>query len=201
MILHKILEFFLRFFFLPISGTKIFDSEKIPREGGCILYSNHLSLWDPFMMHYACLPRFPRVMAKAELFKIPVIRGAIRSLKAFPVDRGTGDTSAIRAACDVLKEGHVLGIFPEGTRSKTGELGEMKQGTAMIAARAEVPMVPMYILNRYKWFGKTRIVVGDPFTIADIMTEKGLSRKEALRASTEFMCEKLMELKEIAEKL
>jgi len=201
MILHKILEIFLRFFFLPFSGTKLFDCEKLPKEGGCILYSNHISMWDPFMMHYACLPRFPRLMAKAELFRIPVLRAAVKALKAFPVDRGNSDTAAIRAACEVLKEGHVLGIYPEGTRSKTGELGELKQGTAMIAARADVPMVPMFIHRPYRWFGKTRIVVGDPFTISDIMEEKQLSRKEALRASTEFMRDKLLELREIADKL
>lgn len=201
MILHKILEFFLKIFFIPLSGTKLYDCEKIPREGGCIVYSNHISIWDAFMMHYVCLPRFPRLMAKKELFKIPVIRAAIRSLKAFPVDRQNTDTSTIRTACDVLKEGHVLGIFPEGTRSKTGELGELKQGTAMIASRADVPMVPMYVHNRYRWFGKTRIVVGDPFTLGDIMEEKGLTRKEALRASTEVMRDKLLELREIAEQL
>ena len=201
MILHKILEIFLKIFFLPLTGTKLYDCEKIPRQGGCILYSNHLSIWDAFVMHYVCLPRFPHLMAKAELFKIPVIRAAIRSLKAFPVDRGNTDTAAIRTACEILKEGHVLGIFPEGTRSKTGELGELKHGTAMIAARADVPMVPMYVYKHYKLFGKTRVVVGDPFTLADIMESKGLSRKEALRVSTEVMRDKLLELKEIAEQL
>ncbi len=201
MILRYILKIFLQFFFLPFSGTKLFDCEKIPAEGGCILYSNHISMWDPFMLHYACYPRFPRLMAKAELFKIPVVRAAIKYLRAFPVDRGNSDTSAIRAACELLKEGHILGIYPEGTRSKTGEMGEFKQGTAMIAARADVPMVPMYIHRKYRWFGKTRIVVGDPFTVSDIMNEKGLSRKEALRASTDFMRDKLLELKEIADKL
>ena len=201
MILHKILEWFLRFLFLPISGTKLYDCEKIPRTGGCILYSNHLSIWDAFVMHYVCLPRFPHLMAKAELFKIPIIRGAIKSLRAFPVDRGNSDTSAIRTACEVLKEGHVLGIFPEGTRSKTGELGELKPGTAMIASRADVPMVPMFVHRPYRWFGKTRIVVGDAFTLADIMEEKSMTRKEALRFSTEYMRDKLLELREIADQL
>lgn len=201
MILHKILECFMRFLFLPLTGTKLFDCEKIPATGGCILYSNHISNWDVFIMHYACLPRFPRLMAKAELFRIPVLRRVVKYLKAFPVDRGNSDTSAIRTACEVLKEGHVLGIYPEGTRSKTGELGELKQGTAMIAARADVPMVPMYIHRPYQWFGKTRVVVGDPFTVADIMEERALSRKEALRASTDYMREKLLELREIADKL
>jgi len=199
--LHKLLEFFLRYIFFPLTGTKLYGCENIPKECGCIVYGNHISNWDPFLMHYACLPRVPRLMAKVELFKIPVLRAAVKALKAFPVDRGHADTAAIRSACDTLKEGEILGIYPEGTRSKTGELGEFKQGTAMIASRADVPMVPMYVCGKYKLFGKTVAIVGEPFTMADIMEEKGLTRREAMKVSTEYMREKLLVLKENAEKL
>lgn len=201
MILHKILEIFLRILFIPLTGGKFFDCDKIPKTGACILYSNHISLWDPFMMHYACLPRIPKLMAKVQLFKLPLIRGAIKSMGAFPVDRGHGDTAAIRTACEVLREGEILGIYPEGTRVKTGEIGEFKPGTAMIASRANVPMIPMYVHGKYRLFAKPRFVIGDPFTLEDIQQEKGIGRREALRVAAEVMREKILELKEIAEKL
>lgn len=71
-------------------------------------------------------------MAKAELFEIPVLKHVIRWLKAFPVSRGTGDTTAIETAMQVIRDGEVLGLFPEGTRSKDGNLLRFKSGLALI---------------------------------------------------------------------
>lgn len=199
--LHKFLEVIVGKIIFSLCGVKFYDTDKIPQQGACVLYSNHLSLWDPFLMHMATLPRIPKLMAKKELFQHTVLRKCIENLGAFPVDRGQGDIGAVRTACEVLREGHILGIYPEGTRSKTGALGELQPGAAMIASRVDVPLIPMYITGKIRLFGSTRVIVGEPITIKAIQEERGLKNREAIRTATEIMGEKLLELKGIAEKL
>lgn len=199
--LHKFLEIVVGKMMFPLCGVKYYETDKIPAEGGCVLYSNHLSIWDPFLMHMAALPRIPKLMAKKELFDHKLLRKCVENLGAFPVDRGHGDIGAIRTACEVLNEGHIMGIYPEGTRSKTGEMGEFLLGAAMIASRADVPLVPMYISGKIRLFGKTRVIVGDPFKVSEIQEQQGLKSREAVRATTAVMREKLLELKGITGQL
>lgn len=118
--------------------------ENIPQEGGAIIAANHISLWDPPLVGTA-FKRHIHFMAKEELFKIPLITPIIKVLKAFPVKRGTADRAAIRNALSLLGQGELLGLFPEGTRSKTGELGKPEPGIAMIALKANVPIIPAAI--------------------------------------------------------
>lgn len=139
--------------------------EHVPREGAHIVASNHISMVDiPLMM--TLLPRRPSILAKAELFK-PVIRRFWRWGDAIPVRRGGADRAALRAAQDRLTAGIPFGIFPEGTRIRTGALAEAKAGTGMIALRARAPVVPMAITgsdqvlrgNRPHPFRRPRVVV------------------------------------------
>ncbi|WP_336771834.1 lysophospholipid acyltransferase family protein [Paenibacillus sp. MMO-58] len=141
--------------------------ENIPREGSVILCSNHISLLDPPAVGIR-VPRKVHYMAKAELFKIPVFGPLIRAWGAFPVKRGVGK-DAIRSALNLLGEGKVMGIFPEGTRNSDGVAA--KKGAAMIAYRSGAAIIPVAVVGHYKLFRKMRVFYGKPVDISAIINE------------------------------
>lgn len=144
-IFYIICRFFLyvflkMFFFFKTTGRK-----NLPRRGGCIIASNHLSYFDPIVLSVAS-PRILSFMAKQELFeKGWFFPGLIRALNAFPLQRGSADMKSIRFAINTLKNGGTLIIFPEGTRSKEGKVIEPQAGVSMLAAKANVPVIPTLI--------------------------------------------------------
>ena len=110
--------------------------EHIPQDAktGFILSSNHISLADPIFVALKVKPRV-YFMAKEELFQNRFFGWLIRKLGAFPVDRNSGDIGAIHYATELVSKKNVLGIFPEGTRSRTGAMGRIKPGISIIAAQ------------------------------------------------------------------
>jgi 1-acyl-sn-glycerol-3-phosphate acyltransferase len=131
--------FFLR---LTIEGK-----EHVPMEGGCIIACNHTLGPDYVILGYAS-PRQVYYMAKAEIFAYhPWVARLVSDLGAFPVHRGKGDSDAIERAIDVVRAGHVLGMFPEGTRSRTGALQPAKTGVARIALGSGASIVPAVVIN------------------------------------------------------
>ena len=148
---YKLTRFIFKIFFGILFRPKIIGIENIPAEGGFILSANHVSNWDPpFLGTFA--GREVCFMAKEELFKNPVFSAAIRKLHAFPVKRDSADKNAIKNAVKILKGGNCLGIFPEGTRSKTGNLGKAESGVSLIAAMTKAPIIPAAIINTEKIF-------------------------------------------------
>jgi len=144
----------------------------IPRDQGVILASNHLSSSDPTMLAAAIYPRWPKCMAKIELFQKPGVGFFFALSGAFPVKRFDADLGALREAERLLAQGEILGMFPEGHRSDTGALIEAHLGTALIALRSGAPVVPVAITGserfRHGWrvfFQRpsVRIVFGQPF--------------------------------------
>lgn len=146
--------------------------ENIPHHGGYILAGNHVSAMDPTVVCLGVRPRWGKLhfMAKAELFDIWGLRVIIRWLCAFPVARGKGDQTAIHTAYQVLEEGEILGIFPEGTRSKDGELLRFKSGLALIAGHTQSPILPVVITYSPKKSFRSRVVVryGKPLSIEEL---------------------------------
>ncbi|MCD6310507.1 MAG: 1-acyl-sn-glycerol-3-phosphate acyltransferase [Candidatus Eremiobacteraeota bacterium] len=143
-------------------GLKVEDLENLPPEGGVILACNHTSYLDPPVLGSA-VDRKVYFMAKSELFKIPVLGTIIRWLDAFPVIRGKPDRKAIRRAEELLASGEVIGIFPEGTRHTTGEIGEPEPGTALISLRTGKPVIPVAIKGTNKFpFACIRVKIGKP---------------------------------------
>jgi len=147
--LYSFLKIVLYYFFRIFFRLKIIGSEHIPISGGAIFAANHISLWDPPVIS-AAATRSINFMAKEELFSIPGFKWIITKLKAFPVRRGTADRTAIKYAISLLKSGEILGVFPEGTRSTTGELGKPEPGIGMIALKAGVPIIPVAITGTNK---------------------------------------------------
>lgn len=119
--------------------------ENVPLTGPLVLASNHISLLDPPAVG-GDIDRIVRFMAKEELF-VPILGTLWRIWGAFPVKRGGADRSAIKMGIDVLNDGQCLAIFPEGTRSKTGELGKAQPGALMMASKARAPIVPACIIG------------------------------------------------------
>lgn len=95
--------------------------------------------------------------------KIPVLGWLLGKAGVFAVARGKSDIGAVKRSLKCLKDGDKLLIFPEGTRSRDGDLGEGKTGVAMMALRTNAPIVPIYIPAKKKWFGRTPVVFGEPF--------------------------------------
>ena len=148
-ILYRLVKTLLYYFLKAFFRYEIIGAENIPVSGGVIIASNHISLWDPPVVG-AGAARPIHFMAKEELFAIPGLKWIIPKINAFPVRRGAADRTAIRHAISLLQKGEVLGVFPEGTRSKTGMLGKPEPGIAMIALKAGVPIIPAAIIGTNK---------------------------------------------------
>ena len=121
---------------------QIYGVEQVPQQGGLIVVANHASDFDPPIVSN-CVCRPVSYMAKEELFKIPVLKQAIRAYGAYPVKRGSADRSAIRAALQQLENGWAVGVFLQGTRTPDACIPEPKLGAAMLAAKAQVPLLPV----------------------------------------------------------
>lgn len=118
--------------------------ENIPENEGVIIASNHRSYADPVLLTMY-MKKPVRYMAKEELFKNKLFGAFIKMLGAFPVRRGKGDMQIIEDSVDIIKQGHNLVIFPEGTRAKENKVGKGKTGVAMIAAKAGADVLPVGI--------------------------------------------------------
>ena len=170
-----------------ILAFEVEGDEKVPEKGPLIVAANHSRFFDPVFVSMA-VPRRVRWMAKKELFAFP-FAGFFYFLGTFPVDRKGGGRAALRTAVQLLAEGRVLGIFPEGTRRKEGASPEAKSGTAVIAARSGAPVLPVFAgaipgpAARLRG-EKFRVYVGDPMTIDNFT--KG--REGHRRAAEEILC-------------
>jgi 1-acyl-sn-glycerol-3-phosphate acyltransferase len=176
------------------------DAGAIPRSGPVILASNHISNADAVLIGAWLTPRLGRRihwLGKKEMFEWPVVGWMARNGGVVPVDRGGADVEAFRLAQRVLDAGHVLMVFPEGTRSPTGELQVPKDGLAMLALRSGATIVPIGVSNTDRVWPKGRFLprpgkhatmrIGEPFRLADVLPE-GLDRRaQKAEATTAIM--------------
>jgi 1-acyl-sn-glycerol-3-phosphate acyltransferase len=171
--------------------------EHVP-EGGFVLAANHNSNFDPWPLGMTLFPRrFLRFMGKSELFWTP-LKQFITACGAFPVRRGERDLEAILTATELCREGHVVVMFPEGTRRKKGlrkkREARAHTGAARIALEAGVPLIPAAITgtDRLGRLGRLRVAYGPPIPFDDlgdaedaprVATERLMQSIEALEAS------------------
>ena len=158
---------------------------------GFILACNHVSDFDPVMLGMA-FPKRIRYMAKEELFRVPVLGPIVRGLGAFPVARGKGDTGAISQAAEIVREGGVLGIFPEGGRSRDGKLHKIKSGTAVVASQTGADIVPACIVYEpRRLFRRRRVTIRIGEAIPNEALGIAERSKSELRAANALLGERI----------
>lgn len=146
--------------FRILTGWDVRGRERIPRSGGLVVASNHISFWDPPLIG-AAVPRELHFLAREELFRTAMLGALIRSVNAIPIRRGVADLSGLSRAMDRLRDGAALLMFPEGSRMRDGELHPARPGVGMMAVHADVPILPCYISGsdrqRQWWYRGTRV--------------------------------------------
>lgn len=169
---------------------KIHGSDNIPKRKPYVICSNHIDWKDPTTVA-ASFPRSVniRFMAKKDLFKNALLAYAFKNAGAFPVDREKADFGAIKKAYQLLDDKQVLGLFPEGSRSVNGSLKKAYNGSALIAVRSGVPIVPVAIKGPYKLFKPLNIYIGQPFALPPLT----YNSKEEKKAQLEEMSYMIME--------
>jgi 1-acyl-sn-glycerol-3-phosphate acyltransferase len=167
--------------------------ENVPREGGFVLASNHLSNFDPWALGVPLFPwRFLRFMGKSELFFWP-LGPFIQAAGAFKVRRGQADAEAMETAQRLAREGHVVVMFPEGTRRRKGLVKRWQPrahtGAARIALVAGVPLIPAAIqgTDRLRRLGPLRVTYGSPVPLDDLRDQD--PREAAQEATDRLMAE------------
>lgn len=169
--------------FKLIFRVRFINPHNIPREGSFIIASNHISGTDPIVIAIGQKHRNIHFMAKAELFKNKFMNWLFLSIGCFPVQRGKGDISSVKHFEKVVQDGEVMGIFIEGTRSKTGEFLKPKSGAALIAYDTKTPVIPVCITKTKKG----RIChFGEPLSLEQLGFENG-GAKEYREASRRIM--------------
>jgi len=182
------------------------DPDAIPRAGPVILAANHISNADPVLVGAWLTPKLGRRihwLGKREMFDWPIVGWMARNGGVVPVDRGAADVDAFRLAQRVLEAGHVLVVFPEGTRSPTAELQRPKDGLAMLALRTNATVGPIGVSNTDRVWKKGSLLprpgghatlrIGAPFRVADELP-RDLDRKSAKAAATDLIMRRIAAL-------
>ena len=183
----KFAKFLAHLYIKIFYRVKYYGLENIPGEGGYLLCSNHVTGMDMLFLGVK-IKRMVNWMAKAELFKIPVIGWLIRLLGAFPVERGKGDMRAARSTLDLLEQGKIVGIFPQGTRTKNKDISKIKvrHGAARFAIESGKPIFPVGISGGERLFSKVKVVYGKPYYL-DYDPNKKYTKKEYTILSENIM--------------
>ncbi len=170
-----------------ICRVEIRGMENLPTSGGYVFCSNHISFMDPVFWIVFTKKRI-QYMAKAELFKNKLFTWFFNKVGVFPVDRGGGSAGSVSHAIKLVEEGGILGIFPEGTRSKDNKPMRAKSGTAYIANATNSDIVPaaVCVKSKVRPFRKTILIIGKPIPHDEIHFE-GTDRKGLRTASTRIM--------------
>ena len=168
----------LGWFFRIIYKLETKGTENVPADGSFILCSNHTAKFDPVVLILSVVPRRVHFMAKKETFKVPLFGKFIVKLGMFPVSRGQADTTALKTALNYLKNGEVVGIFPQGTRRPglDPKTTEAKDGVAMLSYRTKCTVLPAFIKtknHKLKPFSKTTVIIGKPILNEELGMEKG----------------------------
>jgi 1-acyl-sn-glycerol-3-phosphate acyltransferase len=182
-------------------GLRVRGAEHVPASGPALIVSNHQSILDPPVIGGAARRQI-YFLAKAELFRIPMFGSLIRALHARPVRREGSDPGALRTAAQLLGEGKALLVFPEGTRSLNGSLGEGKPGVGMLAVTSGAPVVPAYVSGTLEalpkgsaWPRRSQVSVSFGPAL-HFKPRNGAGRKERYREAALEMMRGIAELKE-----
>ena len=171
--LYKFLYFLLSKLFRALYRVRVEGLENEPKDGALLICANHTSFRDILVLGVTMRHRQIRFCAKAELFKVPILRHLIKALGAFPLHRGQADTAAFKTAINLLEGGESVGLFPQGTRyaGKVPAPEQFRNGAGMIAYRAKANVLPVLIYNkgfRVRPFRRTYIKIGKPIPYEEL---------------------------------
>jgi len=150
-----------------------------------MLICNHQSWLDPVCLLHMVKKYDVRFLAKKELLENKLIGGILNSMQVIGVDRHNSDMVAMRRCMQVLREGHILGVFPEGTRHKQGVMEELEGGAAMIALRSNASVLPVWIKEKIRPFRLNHCYVGDVISLEDLR-EQGINKETCEKVLARF---------------
>jgi 1-acyl-sn-glycerol-3-phosphate acyltransferase len=186
----------LQSWFAPMMRLRTYGVDRVPAAGGAVLAANHIAADDPVVLGMSS-PRSIRYMAKIELWSVPMLGRVLDHTGTFPVDRGNADREAIRKARAVLRGGHLLGIFVEGTRQTTDEIGAARTGAAMCAVLEGARIIPVCLTGTDHHprnpFHRAAVAWGTPIDVSGVPRGATGYRaiahaiEEELRALREFL--------------
>lgn len=164
-----------------LTRLRVYGRERVPMDGGLVVASNHFSWIDPPVLG-AAIPRTLYFMAKVEAHRVPGLGQLMRSFGAFSVRRGESDREAVRTMRQLVRDGHALGLFAEGTRQRSGVPGPVQPGAAMVAINEGVPVICAAIYGSFEWrlgnFSPVSLAWGTPMSF-DGLPLGGKGYKEA----------------------
>ncbi|MEG0074432.1 MAG: lysophospholipid acyltransferase family protein [Eubacterium sp.] len=163
----------------------ITGKENIPEEGNYIICPNHVSIYDPVVIA-SQIKRQVHFMAKAELYENPFLKWLMLAVGTIPVDRHHVSMDTLRESLKVLKDGGILGIFPEGTRAKDGERLKPMDGFVVFALKTKSPIIPVHITGEYKFRGKINIKFGKSIELNECYGKK-IKAEEISKISQKIM--------------
>lgn len=167
-------------------------------KGGTIIASNHTGFSDPFFIGTAFWYRRVFFLAAKEVMKNGIVEILLKGMGCIKIDRETSDINAIRKCVNLLKEGRILSVFPQGGISVNSEIDKLKSGAVLMALQAEVPIIPAYTLKREHWWQRQRIVIGDEFDCKQLCGKKFPSVADMEKLSEE-LSQKIEECRKVYE--
>lgn len=189
--LRKVLVFCISTFSKIVFRVKKVGEENVPKQGAYIMCANHLSNWDaPILVSSTKRPM--NVMAKEELFKNKFIHWSGKKCLVFPVKRGKMDIDSMKHSLQVLKNGEILMLFPEGTRKGMAKNGRAQNGAAFMALRTGTPVIPVNISGKMKPFHQVTLTYGKPLDFSEYKTNK--PEKEILEKVSKEIMENIISL-------
>lgn len=189
--LRKVLVFCISTFSKIVFRVKKVGEENVPKQGAYIMCANHLSNWDaPILVSSTKRPM--NVMAKEELFKNKFIHWLGKKCLVFPVKRGKMDIDSMKHSLQVLKNGEILMLFPEGTRKGMAKNGRAQNGAAFMALRTGTPVIPVNISGKMKPFHQVTLTYGKPLDFSEYKTNK--PEKEILEKVSKEIMENIISL-------
>ncbi|MEO1815375.1 MAG: lysophospholipid acyltransferase family protein [Acetobacterium sp.] len=183
--IYKIGRFLTYLLSLLLFRITITGKENIPECGGALICPNHISNIDPVVISFTT-PREIHYMAKAELFKNPLLNWFFKKVNAFPVNREKVGVETIKTSLKILKEEKILGIFPEGHRVNPEDRIQPASGFVVFAIKTKSPIIPVRIRGKYRFRSKIEIIIGEPVYLEEYYGKK-LSDEETRQLSEKIM--------------
>lgn len=203
-VVWRTIQFILQNVFCFWLGYRVRGQERLDEAGGGLVLANHQSFLDPLLIGLN-LHRPVSFVARDSLFKVPFVGWVLRNTYVMPISREAASSASLRETIRRMQHGYLVGLFPEGTRTETGEVGSFKPGFVALIRRAKLPVYPVGIAGAFQAMGKgswflkparVRVVIGEPISVEELARFDGRDQDDAL---IEFVRSRIIECSTQAE--